>query len=148
MSESSLPPFGPAKVLLLLKTFRPVRLKEALAHLYVKRRRYIESTQVPTLKSRAVRFVRNYLEAHVTNLERATKLEEKAEQLEKSGILSESACNRAERARGERVSRLIALRASFVEACGGAEEAGALDRTTKLRSPVFELRRPSDVRPR
>jgi len=146
MSESSLPPFGPAKVLLLLKTFRPARLKETLGHLYVKRRRDTGSTR--TLEFRAVRFVRKYLDAHTANLERAVRLEEKAERLEKSGIPSESARNRAERARGEVVSGLTALRISFVEASGGREGARAFDRAVELLCPAFAPRRLSDVRTR
>jgi hypothetical protein len=75
------------------------------------------------------------------------RLEEKAERLEEAGIPSESARNRAERARGEVVPGLAALRASFSEATGH-EGARAFDRAVKLLCPVFasSLRRASPMK--
>ena len=100
-----------------------------------------------TLESRAVRFVRGYLNAHGANLERAVRLEERAGRLEEAGIPSESARNRAERAREEVVPGLVALRASFFEATG-LEGARAFDRAVKLLCPVSALRLLSDGHPR
>lgn len=71
------------------------------------------------------------------------RLEEKAERLEEAGIPSESARNRAERAHGEVVPGLAALRASFFEATGH-EGARAFDRAVKLLCPVFATRFLSD----
>ena len=127
MSESSLLPFGPAKILFILKYLRPTRLKEALDGLYTGRRRGLGSTWAPT-ESRAVRYVHEYLDAHAASIERAVRLEEKAGRLERAGIPSESARKRAERAHREVVSELASLRASFVEAIGEREGTRAFDR--------------------
>jgi hypothetical protein len=94
MSESSLPPFGPAKLRFLLRTFRPLRLKEALGCLYARRRREAGLVKASVLEPRAVQTVHEYLDAHAANLERAVRLGEKAELLDKAGIPSESARNR------------------------------------------------------
>jgi hypothetical protein len=91
------------------------------------------------LESRAVRSVREYLDAHAANLERAVRLEEKAERLEEAGIPSESARNRAERAHGEVLPGLTALRASFFEA-SDREGVCAFDRAVELLCPVFTSR--------
>ncbi len=99
------------------------------------------------LESRAIRSIREYLDAHAMILERAVRLQEKAERLEEAGIPSESARNRAERARGEVVPGLAALRASFVEATG-YEGARAFDRAVKLLCPVFASRLLSGGHPR
>jgi len=138
MSESSLLLFGPTKV--LLGTFRPTRLKRVFERLpFVKRHDAGPTGDEPAPESRAVRSVREYLDAHAANLERAVRLEEKAERLEEAGIPSESARNRAERAREEVVPGLVAMRASFFEATGH-EEVRAFDRTVKLLCPVFAPR--------
>jgi hypothetical protein len=146
MSESSLPLFGPTKV--LLRTFRPTRLKRVLERLPFGKRHEAGSTgEEPALESRAVWVVCEYLDAHAANLERAVRLEEKAERLEEAGIPSESARNRAERARGEVMPGLAALRASFFEASGN-EAAHAFDQAVKLLCPVFASRLLSDGHPR
>lgn len=142
MSESSLPLFGSTKV--LLRTFRPTRLKRALGRLPFRKRHDAEPKgEESILESRAVRFVREYLNAHVANLERAVRLEEKAERLEEAGIPSESARNRAERAREEVLPGLTALRASFMEA-SGREGARAFDRAVEHLCPAFASRLLSD----
>ena len=99
---------------------------------------------MPTLEARAEQTVREYLDAHASNLERAARLKEKAERLEKAGTPSESARNRAERARSEVVAGLAALRSSFVEAAGRWEGAYAFDRVVELLCPAFAPRRPSE----
>jgi hypothetical protein len=144
MSESSLPLFGPTKV--LLRILRPTRLKRVLERLpFGKRRDAATTGEDPALESRTLRFVREYLDAYAANLDRAVRLEEKARRLEKAGTPSESARNRAERARGEVVPGLAALRASFVEATG-YEGARAFDRALELLCPVFAPRLLSDGR--
>ncbi len=82
--------------------------------------------------------VREYLRSQTTNLERAERLGERAERLEKEGIPSESARNRAERAREEVMAGLAALRRRFVEAAGSRDGARAFDRVVDLLCPTFK----------
>jgi hypothetical protein len=75
-------------------------------------------------------------------VDRATRLGEKARRLEASGTPSESARNRASRAREELDAGLAALKASFVEAESGgsgsaAEAEGAFSRAASRRYPNF-----------
>jgi hypothetical protein len=101
------------------------------------------------LKLRADHTVYEYLGAHAANLERAVRLEEKAERLEEAGIPSESVRNRAERARGEVVAGLVTLRASFVKTASEREVAYAsFDRALETQCPAFAPRRYSNQRPR
>ncbi len=123
-------------------------MKKALRPLYARGRYDAGTARAPALESRAARSIREYLDAHAANLERAARLEEKAERLERAGIPSESARNRAERARGEVVAGLAALRASFVEAGGEQDGAYAFDRVAGLLCPAFMPHRPSDGGPR
>jgi len=88
------------------------------------------------LENRAARVVREYLDAHAESVERAARLQEKAGRLETEGTPSESARNRAERARGEVAAGLIALRARFVEAVG-REGARAFDRVVAMLAPAY-----------
>jgi hypothetical protein len=144
MSESSLIPLGPSKVLLLLlKALRPAWLNGALGRLRSRRWRGGEeaSRRARILEYRAVQFIRAYLDAHAASFERAVRLGEKAERLEEAGIPSESARNRAERARGEVLLGIDVLRASFVEAAGEREGTRAFDRAVDLLCPVFRPRR-------
>jgi hypothetical protein len=92
----------------------------------------------PALESRASGMIREYLRLQATNLERAERLGERAERLEKAGIPSESARNRAERAREEVMTGLSALRRRFVEAAGGGDGARAFDRVVDLLCPTFK----------
>jgi predicted AAA+ superfamily ATPase len=147
MSESNLPPFGPARLRIFLKTFRPViHLKEALGRLRTRGRRDAVPVQEAALEPRAARALREHLDAHAANLERAVRLGEKAERLEKAGIPNESARNQAERARGEVVAGLAALRASFIEAAGGRKAARAFDRVLEVLYPAFAPLRRLDRR--
>ena len=140
MSESSLPPFGPAKLRLFLRSLRPgTHLKEALRRL---RGRDDDPVSEPDVEPRAAKALSEYLDAHAAILERATRLEKKAERLEKAGTPSESARNRAERAREEAVAGLAALRASFV---GATRKGGrAFDRALERRCPAFAPRQVPD----
>ena len=140
MSESSLLPFGPAKVLFILKALQSTHFKEALRGLYTGRRRGLGNTQKPA-ESRAIRCVHKYLDAHAASVERAVRLEAKAERLERAGIPSESARQRAERARGEVVSEVTSLHATFAETTGEREGTVAFGRAVKLLCPAFALRR-------
>ncbi|CAN5222763.1 hypothetical protein BH24ACT19_BH24ACT19_19020 [soil metagenome] len=123
------------------------RLKETLGRFYVRvRGSYggVEPVGTPELESRAELVIREYLGLHAGMVERATRLGKKAERLERDGIPSESARNRAERARGEVVAGLAAPQTSFVEAGGGWEGANAVfDRVVEFLCPAFAPRRPS-----
>lgn len=127
-----------------MRTCRPIRLKEVLGRLYARRR----DTGPARADALAVHSVRGYLDAHASNLERAVRLVEKAERLEKASMPSESARNRAERARGEVLAGLIALRDSFIEATGKREGARAFDRAVELLCPAFAPRSQRDWRTR
>ncbi len=74
------------------------------------------------LISRARSAIREYASEHAALFERAERLREKADRLERAGIPSESAANRAERARSEVESGLLAVRASFASSAGGSGE--------------------------
>ena len=143
MSESSLPLFGRTGFRLFLKTLRRPRLKGTLRRLYT-RRRDARAVLTPGLEARAERTVREHLNTHAENFERAVRLGEKAERRKEAGTPSESARNRAERAREEAVAGLAALRASFV---GATEKGGhAFDRALERRCPAFAPRQVSDGR--
>ncbi len=150
MSESSLPPFGPAKFRHFLKTFQPgLRLKKTLGRLRPHGHATTGSVRETDPEVRAARILREYLGAHAANLERAVRLGEKAERLEEAGTPSESARNRAERAHGEVVAGLANLRVSFIEAAGEREGAHAtFDRALETQCPAFAQRRHSNPRPR
>ena len=129
---------------LFLKTLRRPRLKGTLERLYV-RRRDAGTVRAPDLEARAERILREHLGTQAESFERALRLGEKAERLEEDGTPSESARNRAERARAEVVTGLAALRASFVEAT--EKKAGRVfDRVLKQRCPAFAPRRITDGR--
>jgi hypothetical protein len=91
------------------------------------------------LRSRAASAIREYADAHAALFERAQRLREKAERLERDGTPSESARNRAERAGREVEAGLTALRASFAASVGGREGWRAFDREVERRYPAFRL---------
>jgi ferric-dicitrate binding protein FerR (iron transport regulator) len=130
MNQESLPFFAH----LALRSF-PGTFKRALGRLFKRRR----GEEDPTLRSRAASAIREYAEAHATLFERAERLREKAERLERAGTPSESARNRAVRARREVEAGLAALRASFAASAGGSEGHRAFDREVTLRYPAFEV---------
>jgi hypothetical protein len=82
-------------------------------------RREKEPAPDPELISRAASAIREYARDHAALFERAERLRAKADRLERAGIPSESAANRAERARREVESGLLALRASFAGESAG-----------------------------
>jgi hypothetical protein len=123
----------------LAKTFARSRAVVALSKLHgLTRRREQSGTEDPPdpLENRAARVVREYLDAHAEIVERAARLQEKAGRLEREGTPSESARNRAERARVEVTAGLVALRARFVEAVG-REGARAFDRMVAMLAPAY-----------
>lgn len=146
MSESSLPNFGKTRARFLLDSLRPARLMGALGLSRGRGPREADTEAgpawAPELESRAELTIREYLGSQAGLLERAARLGEKAERLERESIPSESARNRAERAHREVVVGLTALRTAFVEAAGG-DEAGArtaFDRAIRSLCPAFAPR--------
>jgi hypothetical protein len=90
-----------------------------------------------TLISRAATAIRGYASEHAALFERAERLREKADRLERAGIPSESATNRAERARMEVETGLLALRASFASAAGGRAGERAFDHEVERLYPTL-----------
>jgi hypothetical protein len=130
MSESSLPLLGGLRVRSL-----PGAARRALGRLFGSRKR--EQAQDLTLVSRAASAIREYAREHATLFERAERLREKADRLERAGIPSESAANRAERARREVEAGLLALRASFASSAGGSAGERAFDHEVARLFPTF-----------
>jgi hypothetical protein len=91
------------------------------------------------LRSRAASVIREYADAQAALFERAERLREKADRLEKDGTPSESAHNRAERARREIEVGFAALRASFAASVGGRDGWRAFDREVERRYPAFRV---------
>jgi hypothetical protein len=87
------------------------------------------------LISRAASTIREYARDHAALFERAERLHAKAARLETAGIPSESAANRAERARREVETGLLALRASFASSTGGSAAERAFDHEVERRYP-------------
>ncbi len=135
MSEGSLPPFGVSGSRSI-----PGSLGRALGRLFGKPRRKDEDASPdPALSRRAADAVGRHAEGNAALFERAERLTEKAYRLERAGTPSDSASNRAARARGEVEAGLAALRASFVEA-EGAEGGAAFDREVGARYPALGLK--------
>ena len=80
----------------------------------------------PEVASQAASAIRAYAKEHAALFEREERLRAKAERLAKAGTPSESANNRAERARGEVEAGLLALREHFAPSAG--ERGRAFDR--------------------
>jgi hypothetical protein len=89
------------------------------------------------LISLAASAIREYAGKHAALFERAERLREKADRLEKAGIPSESAANRAERARKEVEAGLLALRASFASSAGGSAGEQAFDHEVERLYPTL-----------
>ncbi len=98
-----------------------------------------EAAETLALRSRAASAIREYADADAALFERAERLREKAERLERDGTPSEIARNRAERARWEIEAGLVALRASFAASVEGREGWHAFDREVERRYPAFRL---------
>jgi hypothetical protein len=90
--------------------------------------------------SLAASAIREYAGKHAALFERAERLREKADRLEKAGIPSESAANRAERARKEVEAGLLALRASFASSVKGSAGERAFDHEVERLYPTLGVR--------
>lgn len=89
--------------------------------------------------SRAASAIREYARDHASLFERAERLRAKADRLEGAGIPSESAANRAERARREVEIGLLALRASFASSTEGSAGARAFDDEVERMYPKLGI---------
>ena len=92
----------------------------------------------PGLDDRAAAMLDGHERAHAALFERAARLSVKAERLDEAGTPSESAQNRAARAREEVEAELAALRATFVDDFGDGA-ARAFDSLVQSRYPGFDL---------
>ena len=102
MSEISLPLLGTLRL-----RYFPGPARRVLGRFFGRRRRE------PDLTSQAASLVTEYVRENTALFERAERLRQKADRLERGGTPSESAANRAERARMEVEAGLLALRDSF-----------------------------------
>jgi hypothetical protein len=136
MNEGSLPSFATVALRSL-----PGAVERKLGRLFGRLRRQKGGSALENraLRSRAASVVKEYADAHATLFERAERLRQKADRLEKDGTPSESAHNRAERAKREIEVGLAALRASFAASVGGRDGGRAFDREVERRYPTFRL---------
>jgi hypothetical protein len=102
MSEISLPLLGTLRL-----RYFPGPVRRVLGRFFGRRRRK------PDLTLQAASLVTEYARENTALFERAERLRQKADRLERDGTPSESAANRAERARMEVEAGLLALRDSF-----------------------------------
>jgi hypothetical protein len=130
MSESSLPLLDALR----LRSF-PGGARRVLGWLLGRRKK--EPAPDLALISLAASAIREYAGKHAALFERAERLREKADRLEKAGIPSESAANRAERARREVQAGLLALRASFASSVGGSAGERAFDHVIERLYPTL-----------
>jgi hypothetical protein len=92
------------------------------------------------LASQAASAIREYARDHAALFEREERLRAKAERLEDAGIPSESANNRAERARMEVEAGLLALREIFAPSVG--ERRRAFDHEVGRLYPALGILNP------
>jgi hypothetical protein len=128
MSESSLPLLGALR----LRSF-PGIARRTLGRLFGRRKRAPDEALIPLAASA----IREYAGEHAALFERAERLRERADRLEREGIPSESAANRAERARMEVEAGLRALRASFASSVGGSAGERAFDHEVERLYPTL-----------
>jgi hypothetical protein len=111
MSEISLP---------LLRTLRlrsfPKVVGRVLGRVFSRKK--AESVPDLAMVSQAASAIKEYARDHAALFEREERLRAKAERLAKAGTPSESATNRAERARMEIEAGLLALRERFAPSAG------------------------------
>jgi hypothetical protein len=135
MSEGSLPPFGISGT-----KSQPGALKRALGAIFgLSRRRARRLEPDPGLGLRVGSVIGRHAAEHAALFERAERLIVKARRLEEAGTPSESANNRARRARQEVEAGLAALRDAFV-ASEGRDGGEAFDLEVSRRFPVLEPR--------
>jgi hypothetical protein len=130
MSESSLPRLTTIR----LRSF-PGVARRALGRLFGRQKR--EPVPDLTLVPLAASAILEYASEHAALFERAERLREKADRLERAGIPSESAANRAERAWAEVETGLLALRASFASSAGGRAGERAFDHEVERLYPTL-----------
>ncbi|WP_152670536.1 hypothetical protein [Rubrobacter aplysinae] len=94
-------------------------------------------------RERAVAALREFLEQNATSVERAARKRDQAERLEIQGIPSDSARNRAGRAREEIVDGLLRLRRSLV----ASDEAGAARALDLEVGKIYPPVSPEEIRP-
>ena len=92
------------------------------------------------LASQAASAIKEYARDHAALFEREERLRAKAERLAKAGTPSESANNRAERARMEVEAGLLALRERFAPAAG--ERRRAFDHEVGRLYPALGILNP------
>jgi hypothetical protein len=130
MSEISLP---------LLRTLRlrsfPGVAGRVLGRFFGRRKE--DSAPDVALASQAASEIREYAREHAALFERAERLRAKAERLQGEGTPSESANNRADRARREVEAGFLALRESFAPSAG--ERRHAFDYEVGRLYPEFGL---------
>jgi len=89
------------------------------------------------LLSQAASAIGEHARDHAALFERAERLRAKADRLERAGTPSESANNRAERARMEVAAGLLILRDGFAQSVG--ERRRAFDREVGRLYPTLEI---------
>ncbi|HEX2729075.1 MAG TPA: hypothetical protein VHM16_04925 [Rubrobacteraceae bacterium] len=133
MSEGSLPPFRS----IWLRFSPATLLRGPLGKVSARLRRRREAPPAATdLRSRAAVTLGEHTKAHAALFERASRLREKAERLERAGTPSESARNRAARAEWEAAENLAELRTSFT-ASAGDDGARAFDLEVRESYPAL-----------
>ncbi len=131
MSEGSLPPFRRIGL-----RFSPASLlRQALGRLRPEGEPVeVERAGHPEDRERVASAIRAHAESHATLFERAERLRERAERLEREGTPSDSAINRAGRAEDEVRASLADLRSSFT----AAGDLDAFDLELNRRYPAFD----------
>ncbi|MCL6438331.1 MAG: hypothetical protein K6T51_06955 [Rubrobacteraceae bacterium] len=110
------------------------RMRRLFAQLRAPRR---ENGVYAGYRAGAKRAISELHERNAAVFERALRLSERAERLERSGTPSESACNRAARAREDALEALFELRTTF--SAGVPEKARAFDEEARRIYPFLEL---------
>lgn len=129
MSEISLPLLGTLR----LRSF-PKAAGRVLGRFFARREAEPVSSE---LAAQAASAIVEYARDHAALIERAERLRAKADRLERAGTPSESAANRAERARAEVEAGFFALRDSF--AASAAERRRAFDREVGRLYPALGI---------
>lgn len=137
MSEGSLPPFRS----IWLRFSPAALLRKPLGKLSGRLgsgrlRRRATPPADPDLRSRAAGALGEHTKAHSALFERAARLREKVERLERAGTPSESARNRAARAEREAAESLAEPRSAFA-ASDGEEGARAFDLAVRESYPAL-----------